>query len=118
MRSISCGASVGNICSRRLSIVDISGLAYRECGRCVSLVRHQQRYRRFMHEAVGHPAQQPLAQAMLAVSRTDAPLGLSAIGPWHQFGPALAGAALDAIKAGINAMIPEMIDGVDAHHRL
>src|SRR5260370_17878543 len=118
MRSMWWGGSVGDICPGRLSIGDMSGLGYRECGRCVSLVRHQQRYRRFMHEAVGHPAQQPLAQAKMAVSAHDDQIGLSSIGLCHQFGSDLAGAALDAMKAGVNAMMPEMIDGVDAHHRL
>src|SRR3981189_908678 len=54
----------------------------------------------------------------MAVSAHDDQIGLSSIGLCHQFGHDLAGAALDAMKAGVNAMMPEMIDGVDAHHRL
>src|SRR3979490_1893199 len=109
-RRISCGVSFGNICSRRVSIVDISGLAVR---RCDPLVSHQKRNRRLGPEILGHAAEQPLAQAQVTVSAHNDKVGLSSLSLCDQLGSDFTFAALDAMKPGVDSVMLEMIDSID-----
>jgi hypothetical protein len=79
---------------------------------------HQQRDRRFMHEIVSHPAEQPLTQAKMPVSAHDDEVSLSSLRFSHQPSSDVAAAALDAMKDGVDPVMPEMIDGIDTDDRL
>jgi hypothetical protein len=79
---------------------------------------HQERNRRFVHEIVGHAAEQPLAQAEMTVCAHDDKVGLLAFSLCDQPGSDLAVAALDAMKDGVDPVMLEMSDGIDTHDRL
>ena len=71
-----------------------------------------------MHEIVGHGAEQPLTQGQMTVSAHDDKVSLSPLSLSDQPGSDFAGTALDAMKDGVDPVMPEMIDGIDTHDRL
>ena len=79
---------------------------------------HQQRNRRLVHEIVGHAAKQPLTQGQMTVSAHDDKISPSPFSLGEQLGSDLVIAALDAMKDGVDPVMPEMIDGIDTHDGL
>jgi hypothetical protein len=79
---------------------------------------HQKRNRRIAHEFVGHPTEQPLTQGQMTISTHNDEVGLAPLGLRHQLGCDFFAAALDAMQRGVDRVMPEMIDGVDAEDGL
>ena len=71
-----------------------------------------------MHEFVGHPTEQPLTQGQMTISTHNDEVGLAPFGLRHQLGCDFFAAALDAMQRGVDRVMPEMIDGVDAEDGL
>src|SRR6266404_3358658 len=79
---------------------------------------HQQGNRRLVQEVVGHAAEHPLTQRQMTVSAHDDKVSLSPFSLGDQPRSDVVMAALDAMKDGVDPVMPEMIDGIDTDDRL
>jgi len=78
---------------------------------------NQERNRRLVDAIIGH-AEQPLTQGEMTISAHDDKVSLSPFSLCDQPGSDFAVAALDAMKDGVDPVMPEMIDSIDTQDRL